>query len=303
LPAVISCLSLSCLGAIVSCSCDIALSFTEFAHFSDVAKLRVVPGGRNAGVGLSGGVGGGGGGISAPEGLEKLVEWVCSEIRPGGLILALSVSSLRACCPISLACLCCPERVFKGSHVLLREEKMFLSLTSSLLRSRACLRQASAGICCVGACAESFLRKYWAAPQRQPHPYNHTAVSPTLVVWLLGDHYCQRKLLAARVKFSANICGRRWQPRRRPKRRSLVAEMPGPRLPSNRLSVNKACCAKTHHANRATLARAGAAVHVRARLRMPGRGYQGRGYEEDFGGFVWGGRRRGDVFWPSCRAL
>lgn len=161
---------------------------------------------------------------------------------------------------------------------------MFLSLTASRLRSRAGIRQGSAGICCVGACAESFLRKYWAAPQGQPHPHNHTAVSTTLVIWLLVDRFCQPKFLGARVKVSANIYGRRWRPRRRPNRRSLVAEMPGPRLPSNRLSVNKASCAQTHYDNHATLARAGASVHVPARLRMPGRGYQA-----NFGGFAWGG--------------
>ena len=34
----------------------------------------------------SGWVGGGGGGLGAPVGLEKLVGWVCSEVRPGAAL-------------------------------------------------------------------------------------------------------------------------------------------------------------------------------------------------------------------------
>ena len=45
----------------------------------------------------------GGSGISAPKGLEKLVDWVCSEIRPGGVFSLNSSFSIDSLAMHALA--------------------------------------------------------------------------------------------------------------------------------------------------------------------------------------------------------
>jgi hypothetical protein len=74
----------------VSCSVKAGMLLTVMEGGGGV---KVVPGGEGGGDAVKMG---GGGGLQAPAGLERVVAWVCSEVRPGASLAYIRSLSLSA---------------------------------------------------------------------------------------------------------------------------------------------------------------------------------------------------------------